>query len=132
MGQYGGAAISATNLYRDGKAPSLIDAWKTAICAETKSEASRVKGCPKDAYLGLCEAGVVRGIPAGDYGGLCPNVNGRYALDAYKLLQAEPDLAYRKDVLWNRIPDRTAQNENCQLDVVLSLFADDMLSENAS
>jgi hypothetical protein len=31
------------------------------------SPSARKKGCPRGAFLGLCEEGLVKGIPAGDY-----------------------------------------------------------------
>ena len=128
MGQYGKAAILATRLYCEGRASSPRDAWVCAIATETDSESSRDKCCPMDAFLGLCDEGLVRGIPAGQYGP-ANNVNGRYAIDAYRLLQAEPRLTSDKPSLWARIPDPRAENQNGQLDVVIALFSNGLLTQ---
>jgi hypothetical protein len=84
-----------------------------------------MKGCPKNAFLGLCEAGVIKGIPAGK-SGVPHNRNGRYALAAYEILRSEPKLVNDKDALWRRIPARTAEHENGQMDVVLALYKSGM------
>jgi hypothetical protein len=127
MGQYGKAAIFATRRFLLGKALSLGDAWDFAISQCSDSFSTRVKRCPRGAYLGLCEAGLIRGIPPGDYGAPSSDRNGRYARDAYKILQSEPELADDKDALWERIPEKTAKNQNGQMDVVLTLLSARML-----
>ena len=122
MGQYGDAAVVAIQCYLLGKTRTLREAWTFGISRQTDSDSSSKKGCPKDAFLGLCEAGVIKGIPPGKYGGHRHNLNGRYAVDAYEILQSEPKLANDKRALWSRIPEPRAKNENGQLDVVLALF----------
>ena len=63
MGKYGDAAVQATNLIRQGGYHPR-DAWKTAVRHQFPTQKSaREKGCPRAAYLGLCEAGIVRGWP---------------------------------------------------------------------
>ena len=127
MGQYGNAAVFATESYLHGKTQSLRDAWDYAISRRSKSISSCTKACPRDAYLGLCEAGLIRGIPAGKYGAPHDNRNGRYAVEAYEILQSEPKLADDKSALWDRIPEPKAKNENNQMDVVVTLLAKRML-----
>jgi hypothetical protein len=128
MGQYGEAAVSATQCFLRSERTSIRDSWDWAISQLTPSPSSRKKACPRDAYLGLCEAGLVRGIPAGKYGTPINNINGRYAVDAYKILQMEPNLKANKKMVWSRIPERSAANENGQLDVVLSLLENGLLT----
>lgn len=40
------------------------EAWKIAV-KDFDSESAKVKSCPKNAFLGLCEAGLVKGIQPG-------------------------------------------------------------------
>ena len=96
-------------------------AWELAISAQTKSEYSRRKNCPRDAYLGLCEAGLVSGISPGRYGPR-DNINGRHAIDACQILRSEPDILNDKKALWEKIGEPRAKNENGQLDVVVTLW----------
>lgn len=86
---------------------------------------SRVKGCPRNAFLGLSEEGLIIGIPAGDYGVRKGNVNKRYAVDAAALLQAggEPD----KKQLWAVVAD-AKKAPNHQMDIVLALLREGMLN----
>lgn len=123
MGQYGNAAVLATECYLEGKVSSPRDAWDLAISRLTKSAPSSIKVCPRDAYLGLCERGLIRGIPAGKYGAPRNNRNGRYAVAAHQILQTDPYLAYAKQALWGKIPEPKAKNENNQMDVVLALWS---------
>ena len=128
MGQYGNAAVRATEYYRQGKVQSILEAWHLAISEFSDSEPSRKKACPKDAYLGLCEAGLVLGIPAAKHGAPTNNKNGRYAVDAYWILRSEPSLSANKEALWNGIREPKAENENNQIDVVVSLWSKGLLA----
>jgi hypothetical protein len=121
MGQYGEAAIIATEYLVQGKLTSPRDAWNLAVSKVSESNESRRKGCPRDAYLGLCDAGLVSGISAGKYGPK-NNVNGRYAVNACQLLRSEPSLVTDKTTLWDRIDEPRARNQNGQLDVVVTLW----------
>jgi hypothetical protein len=101
MGIYGKAAVRAKHLILES-ALSPERAWESAIAGFTKSRSSQTTGCPKGAFLGLCEAGVIAGI-RGD--GLVSNRNGQYALVAWKELQSQPDLSGNKEALWARVRD---------------------------
>jgi hypothetical protein len=123
MGQYGRTAVHATKRFLSGEAPSVRTAWDSAVTQHSDTPFSQAKGCPRDAFLGLCEAGLVKGVPPGNHGAPRENVNGRYAVEAYHLLKADPILASDKKALWKAIPDRTATHENGQLDVLLMMYA---------
>jgi hypothetical protein len=120
MGIFGKAAVRATKLIV-GSSKSPEQAWESAIAEFTESHSSRMKSCPKHAFLGLCQAGVIAGIPSGMYGARGDNKNGRYALQAWRLLQSEPKLSADKTALWARLDAPT--NENNQMDVVVCLWA---------
>src|ERR1035437_6236410 len=65
--RYGEAAIIAA---REAASPKVSPAvrWENAMeRLYPTSPAARKKGCPRGAFLGLCEEGLVKGIPAGRY-----------------------------------------------------------------
>ena len=125
MGKFGEVAIMATkSLQRQiGLAP--LDAWKqAAIEVFPNSKSSREKGCPKNAFLGLCEEGVLNGINSGDYTRSVDNK--RYALDALLLLRKQPTLSQDKNALWRKILNGANKKHNAQMDVVVSLWENDL------
>lgn len=77
------------------------------------------KGCPKGAFLGICEEGLVQGIRPGQY--TRSKDNKRYAVEAIKALKETPSLTGDPDALWRAVPDHPL-NENGQMDVVISLW----------
>jgi hypothetical protein len=121
MDTFGKAAVRAKQLILKS-AQSPEKAWESAIAEFTKSALMQTKGCPKGAFLGLCEAGVIAGIPAGRYGAPVPNPNGQYALEAWQKLQREPKLSENKKKLWDTL--KAPKNENGQMDVVVWLWRD--------
>lgn len=126
MGTFGKAAVRAKQLIlKSARSPER--AWESAIAEFTKSPSMQTKGCPKGAFLGLCEAGVIAGIPAGRYGASVSNKNGKYALVAWRVLQSEPNLSGDTGALWARVTARVAdppENQNSQMDVVVWLWRD--------
>jgi hypothetical protein len=93
----------------------------------TDSVESQDKGCPRGAYLGLCEAGLIKGIPAGKYSPR-KGKNGQYAVRAHSLLQSRPKLADDKKTLWPMASQSEVKKENGQMDVVLALWKNDLLN----
>ena len=119
MGQNGKAALEAVKsvVYRN---MTPKDAWETAICKYTDSESSQKKTCPLNAFLGLCEEGMIRGI-SGTLPGFykAGKKNKAYAVRAVEILREEPTLSVNKKVLWKRV---TRITHNGQMDVVTSLW----------
>jgi hypothetical protein len=67
MQEYGKVAIQATELSRLGGFQPRA-AWDRAIQTVFPDSTSlQDKACPRDAYLGLCENGLVVGVPPGMY-----------------------------------------------------------------
>lgn len=122
MGKYGQVALRATALVTKRGYMSPPEAWKVAAREVfPDSPASQTKGCPKSAYLGLCEEGLVVGVPRGNYTN--SRDNKAYALKAVRLLVREPALALQgPDVLWERVMDGERKTPNHQMDVVLALW----------
>jgi hypothetical protein len=125
MGLFGKAAIVATRIVAGGRKLSPGEAWDLAIARLSNSPKTQKKTCPRNAYLGLCEAGAIVGIEAGRYGAPEDNPNGAYALTALSLLQSGE--AADKQLLWSRVtaPRRLSPDE--QMDVVLSLWEQHLL-----
>ena len=100
------------------------DAWRRAaehIFPNQKS--SQDKGCPRCAFLGLAEEGLIVGIPRGKYTNSADNK--RYAIRAVELLRAQPSLSDTPRTLWSLVmreePDPNKIHNN-QMDVVVSLW----------
>ncbi len=67
MPKHGQAAIKAVELVVD-KEHGPVAAWNVAVAEVFKhSVTSQRKGCPRGAFLGLAEEGVISGVPEGDY-----------------------------------------------------------------
>lgn len=120
--KYGEIAIKAVSILRSNKKKlGPREAWQEACLSLQISEAMREKGCPRDAFLGLCEAGYIDGVPEGEY--TRSKKNKDYALKAYSLIKSNPDkyLEMNKKEFWNEVSGK-AISHNSQLDVVLSLI----------
>jgi len=127
MGIYGKAAILATDSFVGSKASSPSEAWRSAVRRFSAKLSSQTKVCPRHAYLGRCEAGIISGIPPGKYGAPSKNKNGQYALQAYRVLKSEPGMSVNKAALWARAVSPESKKENGQMDVVISLWNKRML-----
>ncbi len=121
--KYGLTAIEAAT---DKKSGNPIDAWeKSTRRIFPKSLASQRKGCPRAAFLGLCEEGVVKGISPGRY--TKSRDNKEYALRAWRILRAEKGPTEVQS-LWLRVIKGMSKTHNGQMDVVLALYSADLLS----
>ncbi|WP_139490195.1 DUF6979 family protein [Brevibacillus dissolubilis] len=87
---------------------------------------SQKKGCPKNAFLGLCEEGLVTNIHPGSY---CKSQkNKAYALRIIEAIQNHPDLLLDKKDLWQYATNGSGIVHNHQIDVVLSLWNHNLLT----
>jgi len=123
------AAISAVQYVSEGECKSPVEAWDKAIEEQTKSTDTQAKGCPKDAFLGLCEEGFVKGVPKGKYTNSKQNKN--YALKALHLLKENPGLSSNKNQLWEKVlevlNEPSSKAHNSQMDVVIALYIEKCL-----
>jgi hypothetical protein len=131
MNKYGAIAVEAAELVRAGKCRSATEAWETVATAAFPDQvASQDKGCPRGAFLGLCEEGLVLGVSA--QRATRPRKNKEYALAAVWLLQAEPVLAEEgATALWDRVMGGREKDHNSQMDVVLALWHAGLLNRDA-
>ena len=121
MGKYGTAAIEAVRIYEHRLAESPRAAWEQATSKMFGwGTSSQRKGCPRDAFLGLCEEGLVKGIESGDY--TRSQKNKRYAVDAVAILQRHPSLAGNRNRLWSKVLADEHKKHNSQMDVVIALW----------
>jgi hypothetical protein len=120
MGKYGDTAIMATKMFLEGRAASPIQAWDSAVRKIFPNrKSSQEKGCPRAAFLGLCENGEINNIPEGSY---CQSIlNKKYAVDAVRLLRKNHVCSKNENSLWNAVAGRDKKS-NHQIDIVLSLW----------
>ncbi|NQX66661.1 hypothetical protein HQN90_11035 [Paenibacillus alba] len=130
MNKYGQAAIKAIKLIETNQASTALEAWNIT----TKElfgigTSSQKKGCPKNAFLGLCETGLVSCIPQGNYTVRSDSSKNKgYAIRAVQLLKENPILTENKNALWELVIDGEAKKHNSQMDVVLALWKDGRIS----
>lgn len=119
MSKYGELAKLAAQKSREGLPPK--QAWNTsAEIVFPKQKASREKGCPKSAFLGLAELGLIRGVPAGNY--TRSKYNKQYGLDAVSVLSTNPLLSHNTEELWKTIMKGEIKQHNEQMTVVKALW----------
>ena len=117
MIKYRDAAVYAVELILAGEGP--LEAWEKATKKFFPSSTNlRDKGCPKGAFLGLCNEGLIRGIPAGNYAR--STKNGGYAVKAVEILKQNRFLVSQLDMLWKKIAPTISHNH--QLEVVVGLW----------
>ena len=122
--RYGEAAIMAA---RTSSAAGLdpVVRWESAMeKLYPTSPTARKKGCPRGAFLGLCEEGLVRGIPAGRY--TASKDNKAYAVRAAELLR-EGKQSWSTSLLWRAVTDDPEKIHNSQMDVVMALWKNDLI-----
>lgn len=128
---YGKVAVLAAAKAASSKiTPS--EAWES-VAQEIFSgkKASIQKGCPKAAFLGLCNEGYVKGIKKHNY--IRSGKNKDYAIAAIELLRKgkgslEP-YALWKEVLSKVCPSETDKAYNSQMDVVLALWNEKLIAD---
>jgi hypothetical protein len=122
--RYGEAALMAT---REGSSASIspVARWESAMQRlYPSSPTARRKSCPRGAFLGLCEEGLVEGIPAGRY--TASKDNKDYAVRAAALL-AEGKQSWSTSTLWRAVTNDPEKTHNSQMDVVMALWKNGLI-----
>jgi hypothetical protein len=136
MGKYGDAAVRAAELLRSDRG-SAEAAWReVADELFADAPAARRKTCPREAFLGLCQAGLLAGVSASRCAISESGRNRLYATMAVRLLRADPSLARGSRVeLWRRVVKEVGADPNkvpnSQMDVVLALWAARLITPSA-
>jgi hypothetical protein len=123
--KYGEVAIIAAKAKGNTK-----ENWKTEVKkAFSDSISSQKKSCPKSAFLGLCEEGLVKGIPEGKYTRSIDNK--AYAVKAIDILRSNTKTTYTPKELWAKVKIELSIEipHNSQMDVVLALWENDYIIE---
>ena len=122
--KYGQVALLAVGRSLSGS-PNPKDHWELSTeVVFPNSPTSQRKSCPKGAFLGLCEAGLVKGISAGNY--TKSKDNKRYAITAVELLRvgnAPPE----PRALWDAVMSGERKAHNSQMDIVMALWKNGLL-----
>lgn len=124
MNLFGKCAILATKKMADMSCNNPAEAWELSISELSKSPNTQAKGCPRNAFLGLCEEGLIRGIESGKYANL--RENKEYVLTVVKVL-AQTSKPFTASQLWRHIGNEGKQEG--QMDVVLSLWKNDLIDK---
>jgi hypothetical protein len=121
MTKYAKAALLAAKIAQRGTNAALT--WEEAtISIFGKGTTSQTKSCPKGAFLGLCEEGLVKGVDTGTYlANSAENTSKQYTLAALELLKKERSIPENRNAFWQRIPG-TPDTHNGQLDVLFALI----------
>jgi hypothetical protein len=131
VGKYGEAALKAVNFIKSNRKETPINAWEaTTIEIFGKGTSSQAKGCPKSTFLGLCEEGLVNGVRQGKY---LKNINSKnklYGLKAVELITQQPSLASNLKQLWELVLEGEHKMHNAQMDVVVSLWKNNMITNS--
>ena len=122
MNNYGKTALKAVGYCKKGYLP--VEAWDKAAIEIFGNSTSAVKNCPKSAFLGLCEEGLVKNIPMGNY--TLSEKNKDYALLAVAILKLNRNRRYTPIELWDKIRTKTIRH-NSQMDVVLGLWENNLI-----
>lgn len=118
--KYGQIALIAVQSIKNKEYMNPADAWeKAALELFGEGSSNAVKGCPRSAFLGLCEEGIISGVPPGRYTRSVKNK--AYAIKSLQLLKENPELANNAGALWERITGGKVSH-NAQMDVVIALW----------
>ncbi|AZI45079.1 hypothetical protein EHF33_19545 (plasmid) [Deinococcus psychrotolerans] len=98
-------ASKALDHLNAGMSPAA--AWERASNEVKCGPETRIKVCPRSAFISLAEHGHIRGYTAGE-----PNKplskNASYCLTGALLLQKDPTLIGKRSLLWQEIHQQTA------------------------
>jgi hypothetical protein len=123
MCRFGEVAVKATCLLISEKVSDPPEAWHSAAQALGCSQSMAVKSCPRSAYLGLCEEGLVKGVPLARGRWTKSVHNKRYAVSAVHCLRKDPSwLCKPPTCLWRVVSQSTTKRYNEQIDVVFALW----------
>lgn len=108
MNKYAQVALIAAEHIKNGMLPRA--AWEQASCEIfPKGSASQVKGCPKNAFLGL-------------YDPTANTKNAAYAIEALAWLRAHPGCKVTPSALWKIVQKGENKAYNSQMHIVIALY----------
>ncbi len=126
--RYGEAALRAVRMELFGKALSPAERWEDAVRkAYPTTPIGQKKSGPRQAFVGLCEAGLVKGVEAGEaeLATSAANRNKAYAVKAVELLRAGTHKTVTE--LWGTVAEGDEAEHASQMDVVLALWKNGLI-----
>lgn len=125
--RYGLAAVDAVKLIEKDKAITPREAWDKALANYYAiTAAAFAKGCPREAFLGLCEEGMIRGVHSEDYTSSIDNKN--YAIKAVKMIKEDHSLTNNLSRLWKLVTFPKDIKQNSQMSVVVELWKNGLIN----
>lgn len=122
---YGKIAVDAANGFQQLVATTLLQSWNSSLIKNNKND----KNCPRIAFLGLCENGLIAGIPKGRYiqKTTASVIKGKAISIRNIIMNNNPPSipAQTKTSIWEQVGG-TGQDEGV-IDVVYTLFNHGML-----
>lgn len=101
----------------------LGDLWKEKCKENEFKEASIKKGCPRLAFIGLCENNLIKDIEVKNSNK--ESLNKNYVVEAVKVLKNDKR-NYTSKKLWEEIGNKDKKH-NSQMDIVLALWEKGMI-----
>ncbi len=126
--RYGEAALLAVRMPTFGKMPSPAERWREAVQQMyPTTPIGQKKSGPRNAFVGLCEAGLVKGVDGGvpDPATSTAARNKAYAVQAIELLRAGTHTTVSQ--LWAAVSDEEGGEHASQMDVVLALWKNGLI-----
>lgn len=102
---------------------NLGDLWKEKCKENEFKEASIKKGCPRLAFIGLCENNLIKDIEIKNSNK--ESLNKNYAVEAVKVLKNNKR-DYTSKELWEEIGNKDKKH-NSQMNIVLALWEKGMI-----
>jgi hypothetical protein len=102
---------------------SLRDVFRKPKSKIGTERSSKDDGCPKCAFLGLCQDGMINGVKPGKYTRSVKNK--KYAIKAVKLLRKDDKLRHDSIALWRKVTRE--QSHDGQMHVVTALWNEDLI-----
>ena len=122
MNKYSITALKAAQNYKESF--DIIRIYERAAKEVFETKSSQEKSCPKNTFLGLCEAGLAKGVPKGNYTKSVKNK--RYALEVVKVLISNPNKIFTSKELWEQL-ELGDKKHNSQMDVVFALWENGLI-----
>lgn len=128
MGKFGEVAVDATRRLNSAEISDPREAWRSAAQELLSYSPSMMrKHCPRNAYLGLCEVGLVKGAQRGPW--ITSEDNKLYPVRAVQALRIDPTWFNRRALLWREVSRSQTKAPNNQIDVVFALWSRGLITQ---
>lgn len=128
MCTFGEVALKARCFLISKEVSEPREAWRQAAQALGCSQKMTEKSCPRSAFIGLCEEGLVKDVLPGIW--LRKDTNKRYALRAVQALRSDPTWIKRPELsLWRAVSPQP-KKYNDQIAVVFALWGNDLITQD--